>query len=52
VPWLQRLAERSSWLWNTGIGLIIGLLLLSWLLQRWGSGNGQLLVVTRSDGSN
>ena len=24
-PWLQRLAERPSWLWNTGIGLIIGL---------------------------
>ena len=23
--WLQRLAERPSWLWNTGIGLIIGL---------------------------
>ena len=22
-PWLQRLAERPSWLWNTGIGLII-----------------------------
>ena len=27
-PWLQRLAERPSWLWNTGIGLIIGLSLL------------------------
>jgi hypothetical protein len=26
--WLQRLAERPSWLWNTGIGLIIGLSLL------------------------
>ena len=23
--WLQRLAERPSWLWNTGIGLLIGL---------------------------
>ena len=23
--WLQRLAEGPSWLWNTGIGLIIGL---------------------------
>ena len=35
VPhWLQRLAERPSWLWNTGIGLIIGLSLLRWLLQR------------------
>jgi len=33
-PWLQQLAERPSWLWNTGIGLIIGLSLLRWLLQR------------------
>jgi hypothetical protein len=33
-PWLQRLAQRPSWLWNTGIGLIIGLSLLRWLLQR------------------
>jgi hypothetical protein len=33
-PRLQRLAERPSWLWNTGIGLIIGLSLLRWLLQR------------------
>jgi hypothetical protein len=33
-PWLQRLAERPFWLWNTGIGLIIGLSLLRWLLQR------------------
>ena len=32
--WLQRLAERPSWLWNIGIGLIIGLSLLRWLLQR------------------
>ena len=32
--WLQRLVERPSWLWNTGIGLIIGLSLLRWLLQR------------------
>ena len=32
--WLQRLAERPSWLWNTGIGLLIGLSLLRWLLQR------------------
>jgi hypothetical protein len=33
-PWLQRLAERPSWLWNAGVGLIIGLSLLRWLLQR------------------
>ena len=32
--WLQRLAEHPSWLWNAGIGLIIGLSLLRWLLQR------------------
>jgi hypothetical protein len=32
--WLQRLAERPSWLWNTSIGLIIGQPLLRWLLQR------------------
>ncbi|MBD2421922.1 hypothetical protein [Cyanobium sp. FACHB-13342] len=32
--WLQRLAERPSWLWNAGIGVIIGLSLLRWLLQR------------------
>ncbi len=32
--WLQQLAERPSWLWNAGIGLIIGLSLLRWLLQR------------------
>jgi len=31
---LQRLAQRPSWLWNTGVGLIIGLSLLRWLLQR------------------
>ncbi len=31
--WLQLSAERPSWLWNTGIGLIIGLSLLRWLLQ-------------------
>jgi len=34
LAWLQRFAERPSWLWNTGIGLIIGLSLLRWLLQR------------------
>ncbi len=33
-PWLQRLAERPSWLWNSGIGLIIGLSLQRWLLLR------------------
>jgi len=33
-PRLERLSERPSWLWNTGIGLIIGLSLLRWLLQR------------------
>ncbi|QVL51917.1 MAG: hypothetical protein KFB97_10415 [Cyanobium sp. M30B3] len=32
--WVQRLAKRPSWIWNTGIGLIIGLSLLRWLLQR------------------
>jgi len=32
--WMQRLVERPAWLWNTGIGLIIGLSLLRWLLQR------------------
>jgi hypothetical protein len=32
--WLLRLAERPSWLWNTCIGLIIGLSLQRWLLQR------------------
>ena len=32
--WLQRLAKRPSRLWNAGIGLIIGLSLLRWLLQR------------------
>jgi hypothetical protein len=34
LAWLQRLAERPSLLWNTGIGLIIDLSLLRWLLQR------------------
>jgi hypothetical protein len=32
--WLQRLTERPSRLWNTGIGLIIGLSLLRRLLHR------------------
>jgi hypothetical protein len=31
---LRRLAERPFWLWNAGIGLIISLSLLRWLLQR------------------
>jgi hypothetical protein len=34
LEWLQRLAEHPSWLWNAGIGLIIGLSLLRSLLQR------------------
>jgi hypothetical protein len=38
------LAKRPSWLWNTVVGLIIGLSLLRWLLQRCGSGH-QLLVL-------
>lgn len=33
-PWLEHLSQRPSLLWNTGIGLIIGLSLLRWLLQR------------------
>ncbi|MFM2159315.1 MAG: hypothetical protein RLZZ124_1789 [Cyanobacteriota bacterium] len=32
-PWLERLAERPSWLWNAAIGVIIGLSLLRWLRQ-------------------
>ncbi len=32
--WLERLARRRAWIWNTGVGLIIGLSLLRWLLQR------------------
>jgi hypothetical protein len=32
--WLQGLRQRPSWIWNTGIGLIIGLSFLRWLLQR------------------
>lgn len=32
--WLQRLTKRSSWLWNTVIGLTIALSLLRWLLRR------------------
>lgn len=33
-PWLQRLSRRPALLWNTGVGLIIGLSLLRWLLRR------------------
>lgn len=33
-PWLQRLSERPAWIWNVGIGLLIALSLLRWLLQR------------------
>ncbi|MBM5825941.1 MAG: hypothetical protein FJ054_11420 [Cyanobacteria bacterium M_surface_10_m2_119] len=32
--WLERLARRPGRIWNTGVGLIIGLSLLRWLLQR------------------
>ncbi|MCT0218042.1 hypothetical protein KQ304_03355 [Synechococcus sp. CS-1329] len=32
--WLQGLSQRPSLLWNAGVGLIIGLSLLRWLLQR------------------
>jgi len=32
--WLHRLAERPSWFWNTGIGMIIGLSMLRWLVKR------------------
>ncbi|WP_411876517.1 hypothetical protein [Vulcanococcus limneticus] len=33
-PGVQRLIKRRSWFWNAGIGLIIGLSFLRWLLQR------------------
>ncbi|MBC1260800.1 hypothetical protein FQK07_05850 [Synechococcus sp. BSF8S] len=33
-PRLQHLSNRSSLIWNTGVGLIIALSLLRWLLQR------------------
>ena len=32
--WLQSLTKRRSRIWNIGIGLIIVLSLLRWLLQR------------------
>jgi hypothetical protein len=33
-PWLQRFSPRRPLLWNAGMGLIIGLSLLRWLLRR------------------
>ncbi len=33
-PWLQRINQRRSLIWNIGIGMIIVLSLLRWLLQR------------------
>lgn len=33
-PWLRSLSQRPSMLRNIGVGLIIGLSLLRWLLQR------------------
>ena len=33
-PWLKTLSRRPSRLWNAGMGLIIGLSLLRWWLQR------------------
>jgi hypothetical protein len=33
-PWLQRINQRPSLIWNIGIGMIIVLSLLRWLLQR------------------
>jgi len=33
-PWLQGLLRRRGLLWNAGMGLIIGLSLLRWLLRR------------------
>ena len=32
--WLRRLAERPSWLWNSGMVLIAFLMLLRWSLRR------------------
>jgi hypothetical protein len=34
TPWLQRINQRRSLIWNIGIGMIIVLSLLRWLLQR------------------
>jgi len=33
-PWLQRIKQRRSLIWKIGIGLIILLSFLRWLLQR------------------
>jgi len=33
-PWLQSLLRRRGLFWNAGMGLIIGLSLLRWLLRR------------------
>jgi hypothetical protein len=33
-PWLQRINQPRSLIWNIGIGMIIVLSLLRWLLQR------------------
>jgi len=32
--WLQRLSDHPSRLWTIGVGVVIGLSLLRWLLQR------------------
>ncbi|MEB3166709.1 MAG: hypothetical protein VKO65_08575 [Cyanobacteriota bacterium] len=32
--WLQRLERRQFWIWNLGIGLILLLNLLRWLLRQ------------------
>ncbi len=32
--WLRALQRRQPLIWNTGIGLVIGLSLLRWLLHR------------------
>lgn len=32
--WLARVSRREAVIWNTGIGLIIGLSLLRWLVHR------------------
>lgn len=33
-PWLRRLSERPSLVWNAGVGVIISLSLLRWWLKR------------------
>lgn len=32
--WLERLSQHHTWVWNAGVGLIIGLSLLRFLLGR------------------